>query len=100
MTNKGKTPSLLTGSSGKPVIATTQRVRQCVRCKLGIAKGATCFEIPKVGKGFSSTKTFCIVCFRLILNQTKKDFELIENQLKELEASKDHAVRSTESLKP
>ena len=39
------------------------------------------FEIPKVGSGFSSKKTFCTDCFKEILAQTKKDLSKIEDKI-------------------
>lgn len=78
MAKRGKTPSLITGSSGKPVKVVCQRQRKCTRCSNLIGGGSKCFEIPKVGDGFSTRKTFCIVCFQEVLAQTRKDLEGLE----------------------
>lgn len=75
---RGKTPSLITGSSGKPTKVLAKRSRSCNRCSLNISLGIECFEIPKVGGGFSSKKTFCTECFKEILIQTKKDIATLE----------------------
>lgn len=75
---RGKTPSLITGSSGKPTKTVAKRSRNCRRCSSVISLGEACFEVPKVGGGFSSKKTFCINCFKEILIQTKKDIAKIE----------------------
>lgn len=75
---RGKTPSLITGSSGKPARVLAKRSRSCNRCSLSISLGVECFEIPKVGGGFSSKKTFCTECFKEILTQTKKDIATLE----------------------
>lgn len=77
MKKRGKTPSLITGSSGRPKKAIASRSRTCKRCEVNIASGETCFEIPKVGSGFASKKTFCITCFKEILEQTKKDIQAL-----------------------
>jgi len=37
--------------------------------------GANCFQIPKTSNGFTSPKTFCLICFESILAQTKKEFD-------------------------
>jgi hypothetical protein len=78
---KGKIPSLISGSSGRPEMASAQRVRKCVRCKTSVAKGNNCFEIPKPGGGFSSKKTFCLECFGNILNQTQIDIDKLKIDL-------------------
>jgi len=75
---RGKTPSLLTGSSGKPTKTIAQRCRSCSRCSANISKGEVCFEIPKVGGGFTNKKPFCPDCFKEILTQTKKDLSILE----------------------
>ncbi len=75
---RGKTPSLITGSSGKPVKVITKRRRSCGRCSFDISSGGICFEVPKVGGGFTSKKTFCLDCFGEILVQTKKDIDNLE----------------------
>lgn len=70
---KGKIPSLISGSSGKPEPVTAQRKCQCARCGCNILKGVRCFDIPKVGGAFRNTKRYCGECFKSILEQTDKD---------------------------
>jgi hypothetical protein len=70
---RGKTPTLISGSSGKPAIATAKKKRACKRCKENILLGDSLFEIPKAGGGFSRKVPFCMSCFKDILEQTKKD---------------------------
>lgn len=85
MTKKrGKTPSLITGSSGKPVKVTAKRSRPCGRCSSSISSGEICFEVPKVGGGFSSKNTFCVNCFKEVLTQTKKDLDELEANISEI----------------
>jgi len=81
---RGKTPSLITGSSGKPIKTFAKRLRNCLRCSFAISLGGTCFEIPKVGGGFTTKKTFCINCFKEILEQTKKDISILERDIEEV----------------
>jgi len=81
---RGRTPSLITGSSGKPVKVTAKRSRPCGRCSSSISSGKICFEVPKVGGGFSSKKTFCADCFKEVLTQTKKDLDDLEGHLSEI----------------
>lgn len=82
MTKKrGKTPSLITGSSGKPTKTVAKRRRSCSRCSFVISLGEACFEVPKVGGGFSNRKTFCMNCFKEILVQTKKDIANLEKDI-------------------
>lgn len=71
---KGKTPTLISGSSGHPSLAQAQKTRKCIRCKEIISSGDKLFEIPKIG-GFSNKKAFCMCCFKDVLNQTQKDLD-------------------------
>ena len=83
MTKKrGKIPSLITGSNGKPSKVVCKRRRLCSRCSFEILLGESCFEIPKVGGGFSNKKTFCPDCFKEILEQTKKDMSILEDSIR------------------
>lgn len=78
---KGKTPSLLTQSTGKPVADTAQKKCKCNRCKGDILMGEKYFKIPKVESGFSNKKSCCINCFRDILEQTKADLSALGKEL-------------------
>lgn len=80
MAKRGKTPSLITGSNGKPSVITVKKRRTCVRCSNKIESGDKCFEIPKVGGGFSNRKPYCCSCFKEVLGQTRRDLEELENQ--------------------
>ncbi len=75
---RGKTPSLISGSSGKPAVGVAKKKRQCKRCKEDILPGGCLFEIPKVGSGFAKKAPFCTSCFKQILEQTKKDIVGLE----------------------
>ena len=80
---RGKIPSLITGSSGKPVKVTAKRQRACGRCSSNIMAGESCFEVPKVGGGFSSKKTYCLSCFKEVLEKTKEDVAQLETETNE-----------------
>ena len=75
---KGKIPSLISGSSGKPKKVLIERKSQCRRCKDDLETGKHCYEIPKVSSGFTSQKRFCQSCFQDILVQTQNDLEQLK----------------------
>ena len=79
---KGKTPSLITGSSGKPKPAVCKKRSICKRCKGEISASERCFEIPIVGRGYTASKRHCEQCFKEILEQTRKDLESFEELFK------------------
>ena len=84
MTNlkpKGKTPSLITKSSGKPCSHCNKRKTKCTRCSAEIPNKQMCFLIPKDDSGFVKDKPFCLICFRLILEKTKEDISELEKEL-------------------
>jgi hypothetical protein len=69
---RGKTPSLIGGSSGRPREATVQRQSTCVRCEAALVAGTNCFEIPKLGR-FAKYRRHCRDCFEKILIKTQED---------------------------
>lgn len=76
---KGKTPTLLAQSTGKPVMFECKRKTKCTRCKGGILSGSKAFQIPKMQSGFTNKKTYCLECFDLILEQTKQDISALDD---------------------
>lgn len=72
---KGRTPSLIGGSNGKPKLVTAQRKSSCYRCHGEIASGVVCFDIPKLGAGFATSKRMCRECFEMMLQKTADDLE-------------------------
>lgn len=72
---KGKTPSLIGSSLGRPVAAAAGRACTCSRCKNAIAGGEKCYDVPQPLKPFSSTRRFCVVCFTNILEQSQRDLD-------------------------
>ena len=81
MNPKGKTPTLLSQSTGKPFSDICKRKTVCTRCKESITMGMKHFKIPKLQNGFIHDKPFCIDCTKLIIEQTKKDLREIEELL-------------------
>jgi hypothetical protein len=82
---KGKTPSLISKSNGKPYSHCYKRNTKCTRCNSDIASSQMCFLIPKDGGGFINEKPFCLICFRLILEKTKEDVAELEKELSRLQ---------------
>jgi len=81
MTPKGKTPSLLSMSTGKPTIYVCKKKTKCTRCKEEVTMGDKCFRIPKSTSGFTSKKIFCVDCTDSIIGQTKIDISQIESEI-------------------
>jgi hypothetical protein len=75
---KGKTPSLIGSSLGRPKVATAGKKSACSRCDTNIAKGEKCFDVPQPSKPFSSTRRFCAGCFTKVLAQTRLDLVQVE----------------------
>jgi len=69
---RGKTPSLIGSTNGRPHTATVQRLCACVRCGQGLVAGTTCFEIPRLGR-FVKNRRHCRDCYDKILNKTQED---------------------------
>jgi hypothetical protein len=72
-TPKGKTPSLIGSTNGRPKRVTVERKSECNRCKDDIHPGNDCFGIPRLGSGFSNLKRYCKECYSRVLEQTEKD---------------------------
>ena len=78
MTKPGPKPSLISGSTGKPMLLVTKNKHTCSRCPATIEGGCKCFKVPKLGSGFSHKKPYCKSCFKELLDQTRKDLEELE----------------------
>ncbi len=74
---KGKTPTLICGSRGKPSRIVAKGLSHCARCGDDILKNQECYEIPQVGFGFQSPGRYCMSCFREILGETKRDLDAL-----------------------
>jgi hypothetical protein len=79
---KGKTPSLLSISTGTPDIHTCGREAHCDRCGESVLKGQSCFQIPKMKHGFTSRPIFCIGCTKDIIEQTKVELSSLEEEFR------------------
>lgn len=80
-TPRGKTPSLIGSTHGRPKLIPVQRRCECRRCGHHIEAGDACFGIPKLGTGFSNHKRFCATCYKNILEQTRRDLAELEQLL-------------------
>jgi hypothetical protein len=74
---KGKTPSLIGSTLGTPGRRVVERKSYCKRCNVPIAKGTECCEIPQLGGTFRNARPYCDACFRLILEQTKRELDAL-----------------------
>lgn len=72
---RGKTPSLIGASLGRPKQVASGRRSACSRCHQDILKGATCYDVPQVNKPHSATRRFCQTCFDNVLEQTRRDLD-------------------------
>lgn len=79
MRKRGKTPSLIGGGAGavKPVSA--KRKRTCKRCDHAITQNTQCWEVKY--SGGIGHKTYCVSCFREILDQTQNHLDSLRNQV-------------------
>lgn len=75
---KGKTPSLIGSSLGRPRTAVAKKSSPCSRCHTDITMGQKCYDIPQPQKKFASTRRFCATCYRDVLQQTKRDLTEVE----------------------
>lgn len=76
---RGKTPSLIGASLGRPTKKTCGRETPCSRCGEGIAKGEDCYDVPQPQKPHSSTRRFCSDCFDEVLQQTRHDLDQLKS---------------------
>jgi len=70
---RGKTPSLIGSSLGRPDRTTCGRSTPCSRCGEDIAKGVLCYDVPQPSKPFAYPRRFCATCFANVLEQTSRD---------------------------
>ena len=75
---RGRTPSLIGSSLGRPSKETCGRQTPCSRCKQPIQKGEDCFDVPQPQKPHAATRRFCAECFAGVLEQTRRDLEELE----------------------
>lgn len=80
---RGKTPSLIGASLGRPGVAEVQRKSTCARCGSSVSREDLCFEIPKSG-AFTTRLRFCVACYRNILLQTQGDLDQLKEEFERL----------------
>jgi hypothetical protein len=78
-TPRGKCPSLITGSHGRPKFEVAKGKRTCKRCKSSIIRGTACVSIPVPGR--MGSKTYCCTCLGHIIEKSRKDLTDIEAEL-------------------
>lgn len=74
-TPKGRVPSLIGSTNGRPVREEVLRSSKCYRCNDEIVAGSSCIAIPQLGSGFASRRRVCNTCYQAILKQTLDDLE-------------------------
>ncbi len=77
---KGKTPSLIGSSLGRPIKKICGRKTSCSRCRADILKGVVCHDVPQLRKQHSATRRFCENCFNEVLVQSRKDLDKLESR--------------------
>jgi hypothetical protein len=77
---KGKTPSLLSMSTGVPVVHTCGKATHCDRCGETVSKGQRCFQIPKMSSAFVIRPIFCTGCTANVIEQTKTELSALEKE--------------------
>lgn len=75
---RGKAPSLIGSSLGRPKSVMAGKLCACGRCKSSIRKGDQCFDVPQLARSFSNTRRFCSICFASVLQQTRSDLAQLE----------------------
>ena len=75
---RGKTPSLIGSSLGRPVVEAAGPRCKCSRCDEKLAPGETCYMVPQPSKPFGSPRRFCAGCFAMVLVRTKADLAELE----------------------
>lgn len=74
-TPKGRIPSLIGGTNGRPVRVAVARLSNCYRCNERLDAGIPTIAIPQLGRGFANKRRVCDNCYRAILKQTAEDLE-------------------------
>ena len=77
---RGKTPSLIGSTLGKPKRLQVEKRSSCKRCHGTIEGGTECYAIPQLGSGFTSYKRYCDNCFGAILEKTQEDLDSFRSE--------------------
>jgi len=75
---RGKTPSLIGGSLGRPVCTIAGRACSCSRCQTDIVKSEKCYDVPQPQKQFSNSRRFCVSCFKQVLKKSEEDLKALD----------------------
>ena len=75
---RGKTPSLIGSSLGRPRADRPGCKTKCSRCEATVLKGELSYLVPQPKKPHSATRRFCADCFAGVLKQTRLDLEGLE----------------------
>lgn len=76
---RGKCPSLISGSLGRPKFEVAMRKRTCKRCHSAITAGTKCVSIPVPGS--MGDKTYCCNCLLRIIERSQKDLGGIRSKM-------------------
>lgn len=76
-TPRGRVPSLIGGTNGRPVRDEVKRKSHCYRCDAEILGGGSCIAIPDLSTAFGSKRRVCDDCYQAILNKTAADLEAL-----------------------
>ena len=76
---KGRVPSLIGSTNGRPRRVPVRKKSECSRCHQPWVAGVTCIEIPKLGGAYSSSRRVCDTCFQAILRKTGEDLEALHS---------------------
>ena len=75
---RGRTPSLIGSTLGRPARKTCRRRTPCSRCRADIMKWDVCYDVPQLRKPHSATRRFCTECFGNVLGRTRQDLDELE----------------------
>ncbi len=71
---KGRVPSLIGVTNGRPARVEVLRRSECYRCEDVLVAGIACIAIPQLGS-FTTKRRACEACYQAILKQTSDDLE-------------------------
>lgn len=76
---KGPTPSLISGTNGRPTREHAGKAFSCHHCESPFAKGAPYIAIPQRKGAHVHPLRVCDTCFKPILEKTAGDLELLRS---------------------
>lgn len=81
MSNRGKTPSLLSGTAGKVSFCAVARKTDCMRCKMEMPKGTKRVKVSKPNT-LGGYKSYCLDCFEKVLDETQRGVDSLKVELR------------------